>query len=420
MTETGIEKPPAANRSCEPSPVIVLNMFYSGLGIARAMAGKGVRVVGLSADPKVYGNFSRLCEVRRAPNSQDEPEALARFLIHACDGLQGAVIFPTRDADVLFLDRFRVLLGSKYRLCIPPPECLKKAINKYELARLAQGAGVATPRTLELNDSRDIPRVWREVGFPCVLKPVSAVQWRLADAWQKVGARKAVRIESKQQLVDEYQILCLASPRMLAQEWIEGATEQIVVLGGYADANSNLLAYFTARKIVQSPDDCGTGCIVRSEPLPQLVGLTERLLKALRYRGMAEVEFKYDSASRTYKLIEINTRHWDQHELGVAGGVNLTWTAYCDFIGRTVPQTGSAVNATWIAEDALLMRVLRSTFRPELRIPNLRNKLSSGRRIYGIYARKDPLPALKYFALTLCPSILKAAFARAVKGLRTA
>src|SRR5215831_10749206 len=65
----------------EEVPVIILNLFYTGLGIARDLAGCSMRVVGLSAHPKIFGNFTRLCEVRSAPNSQERPEALKEFLL---------------------------------------------------------------------------------------------------------------------------------------------------------------------------------------------------------------------------------------------------------------------------------------------------------------------------------------------------
>src|SRR6202035_1814639 len=122
-----------AHKRCDCPPVVILNMFYSGLGIARDLAGRGVRVIGLSADRKVYGNFTRLCEVRFAPNSQENPEELAEFLLRSSNDLWGAVIFPTRDADVLFLERFRSELEPRYRLAIPPSRCLRRTINKYEL-----------------------------------------------------------------------------------------------------------------------------------------------------------------------------------------------------------------------------------------------------------------------------------------------
>jgi len=80
------------------------------------------------------------------------------------------------------------------------------------------------------------------------------------------------------------------------------------VLGGYVDEHSEPLAYFTARKILQFPDDFGTGCLVQSESLPELVEPTKRLWLALQYEGMAEVEYKHDPRTDEYRLIEINTR----------------------------------------------------------------------------------------------------------------
>jgi predicted ATP-grasp superfamily ATP-dependent carboligase len=99
-------------------PVVILNLSYSGLGIARDMTGRGARVVGLSSDQNIYGNFTRACEVWLAPNASQEPEKLADFLLRAASLLGGAVVFPTSDFDVLFLDRFRSSLEPHYRLSI--------------------------------------------------------------------------------------------------------------------------------------------------------------------------------------------------------------------------------------------------------------------------------------------------------------
>ena len=98
--------------------VLILYMYHSGLGIARALSGKGMRVIGLSADPKIYGNFTRFCEVRRAPNSQDAPKQLLETLRNMADEFNGAVVFPTRDADVLFLDQFRSDYRPQYVLAL--------------------------------------------------------------------------------------------------------------------------------------------------------------------------------------------------------------------------------------------------------------------------------------------------------------
>ena len=87
MTNSAIALEPNASpavaleTASQSPPVLILNLFYSGLGIARDLAGRGIRVVGLSAHPRIYGNFTRFCQVRRSPNSQEQPEELAEFLL---------------------------------------------------------------------------------------------------------------------------------------------------------------------------------------------------------------------------------------------------------------------------------------------------------------------------------------------------
>ena len=409
---------PVTSTSGKLPPVIIMNLFYSGLAIARDMAGRGVRVVGLSAHPIIYGNFTRFCEVRSAPNSQEDSDELLRFLVEAAPELRGAVIFPTRDLDVLFLDRHRTELQQHYRLAIPSAECLQRFVNKNILARAAQQAGLGVPRTLALGSREELPRVAHEGGFPCVVKPVSSHHWRESNNWQQVGGRKAFLVNTPEELEKEYARVSVAHPEILVQEWIPGGTDNIVIVGAYVGKNSEPLAYFTARKIVQAPDDFGTGCIVRSEDIPDVLEPTIQLWKALGYRGMAEVEYKRDPRTGKLLLIEMNTRHWDQHALSRASGLNLSWTAYCDSIGMEVaPVKTRTVRATWIAEDAMLSYILQGIYHRNLKAGMLSSQLS-GPRTYGIFSWRDPWPFVRYFFTGMLPAITKQAVAALSRGAR--
>jgi D-aspartate ligase len=399
---------PRNARAMEKPPVMVMNMFYSGLGIARALAGRGVRVVGLSAHPHIYGNFTRLCEVRAAPNSYERPESLVDYLLEAVPELEGAVIFPTRDFDVLFLDRFRSELAPHYRLAIPPRACLSQVLDKAALSALARSAGVPTPRTLVVRDADELERLRHQIPFPCVVKPVQSAHWHERDNWRVVGERKAFLARSLDELRPEYERVRLAHPEVLLQEEIPGATRNIAVIGAYVGENSKPLAWFTARKLIQTPSDFGTGCIVRSEEIPELLAPTLRLWRALNYRGMAEVEYKRDAHTGEYRLIEMNTRHWDQHELGCASGANLTWTAYCHLTGQPVPDHRRPTNrAVWIAEDALLSHLLRNLSRRPRRLEFPFSELS-GRRLYGIFSWRDPWPFIRHLFTNMLPTLARA------------
>lgn len=385
-------------------PVIIMNMFYSGLAIARDLAGTGVRVIGLSSDPKAYGNFTRFCEVRRAPDSQSEPEKLAAFLQQAADGLKGAVIFPTRDADVVFLDRYRDELKD-YRISIPPRSALIQALDKGSLVRCAQAAGVPAPKSLVAHNAEDLKKVPTELGFPCVVKPVSSYMWRGEDKWQAVGCRKAFLADNWNDLSAEYERVSRVNPDVLVQEWIPGSTKDIAIMGAYFGENSEALGYFCARKLVQEPDDFGTGCVVQNVPLQEIVEPSVRLCKSLGYRGMAEIEYKRDEKTGEYKLIEINTRHWDWHQLAHMSGVNLTRVAYSDLTGHKLDAaTPAKPGGKWVAEDTLLLHSAAGIYNRRLTLRTVFRQLS-GPKIFGIFKWADPMPFIRFSISSMFPTM---------------
>src|SRR5580693_3884449 len=92
----------------EFAAAIVMNMFYTGLGIARSLGEQGITVIGLSSHRAACGNFTRYARIRSAPDSRKQPELLVKFLLDLGRDMRSrCVIFPTRDDDVLFLDQYR-------------------------------------------------------------------------------------------------------------------------------------------------------------------------------------------------------------------------------------------------------------------------------------------------------------------------
>jgi predicted ATP-grasp superfamily ATP-dependent carboligase len=220
-----------------------------------------------------------------------------------------------------------------------------------------------------------------------------------------VGGRKAFRVNNLIELQQTYERVSQARRDVLLQEWIPGDTDQIVVWGGYVQRDLEPVVFFTARKLVQSPSEFGTGCVVESDRIPDLLEPSVRLCRALGYEGIAEVEFKRDARDGTLKLIEVNARHWDWHQLGSASQVNVTWAAYCHLTGRPVQQGHLPVQrAKWVAEDAFLRHMLASLYANESGRPKMRSVLA-GQRIYGTFAWNDPLPFLRYSATTLFPAL---------------
>lgn len=380
-----------------PPVAVVMNMFYTGLGIARSLGKHGIPVIGLTSRRGIYGNFTRYAQVKFCPDSREEPEALVSYLLKLGEQFGcPAVIFPTRDDDVLFLDRYRERLSKYFLMAIPRSEVVTACLDKWETYQWAERSHVATPRCWQVENDVSLVRAVEEVTFPCVMKPVSAHLWRKHGNWKRVGARKAIAIFSAEELLREYAQISHADPRVLLQEIIPGPDDQLFVAACYLDKASSLVAGFTAQKLLQVPAGFGTGCIVQTVDRPELFAPAARLLRNMKFTGIAEVEFKWDSTSRQYKLIEINPRSWDQHTLGRACGIDLIYLAYCEHAGLPMPRVGPQTAGTkWVAEDVFFMTALHLLWRHDRNLLSL-FRLARGNRLLAIWSKTDPLPFIGY------------------------
>jgi predicted ATP-grasp superfamily ATP-dependent carboligase len=344
-----------------------MNLYYTGIGIARNLDGLGMDVFGLSAEPDAPGMRSRFFRhVYAVPSSRDEPRALYERLMQIRqEHALAPVVFPTRDADVLFLHDHTDPLTGLY--CLPPSrEAASLLMDKLRLAALAQECDIAVPKTALCSSEVELERAAAVFAFPLVIKPRMAEEWRRRGAWEEVGARKAILVDTLAQLRDEYRKVAAVSREVLLQEYVAGEDSDIVVCCCCIGRDGRWLGHFTGKKLRQNPPLFGTGCLVEATPVPEIIEPSRSLLEACRYSGLAEVEFKRDRASGRFVLIEINPRHWDQHELGRLVGVNLTRIAYEDWIGLLpepcLPDVGTR-RPRWIAEREALFLIARNTAR---------------------------------------------------------
>ena len=394
------------SHSASPATAVVMNMFYTGLGIARSLGEHGIPVIGLTAQRGIYGNFSRYSRTVVCADSREDPETLLTQLLALGKGLKcRAVLFPTRDHDLVFLDRFRAELEPYFLPVMPSSTALERCLNKWDTYQLALQERVATPRSWLIRNDRELQQAAETITYPCVVKPLAAHHWRSAGNWALVGARKAIGVASREALMAEYQAIARAEHRVLVQECIPGGDENLVVAACYVDRAGTFHAGFNARKLVQSPPGFGTGCVVESANRPELFERTIRLLRAMEFSGIAEVEYKLDARDGEYKLIEVNPRPWDQHRLGAACGVDLIHLAYCDFAGLPMPLVERAfAKKKWIAEETFILTALRLLWRRERGVGALL-RLVQGERIYGIWRLRDPLPFVAFVAM-LAPQLI--------------
>jgi len=388
-----------------------MNLFYTGLGIARSLGERGIPVIGLTAQRRTYGNFTRYASVRLSPDSRHEPYALRSYLLKLRKELVGrAIVFPTSDDDLVFLMRFRDELEQYFTLAIAPTAALEACLNKWETFRWAQKAGVAAPRCWLIESEKDLLAACVETKFPCVLKPLSSHYWHQGDNWDLVGGRKGFAVSTREELLSEYTSVARADRRVVLQDFVPGGDDSLHIAACYLDRQSRWVAGFTAQKLAQVPTGFGTGCIVQVTKRPELFEPSIRLLQAIQLTGIAEVEYKWDVAERVYKLIEVNPRPWDHHRLGSVANADLIFLAYAELAGLSLPEISARpAGQKWIAEDTFFTTVLRMLWR---RDPGLRSfaRLARGKRVYAVWSVRDPLPFVMYVFTRFLADLVSACF----------
>ena len=105
---------------------------------------------------------------------------------------------------------------------------------------------------------------------------------------------------------------------------------------------------------------------------PQLQDYSVRLLKALKWHGVAMVEYKYDDNDNLPKVMEINARFWGSLQLAIDAGVDFPYMLYRLIDeGDVEKQFGyrTGVKTRWFLGDVdiLLARLFKS--QAQLRLP---------------------------------------------------
>jgi predicted ATP-grasp superfamily ATP-dependent carboligase len=376
--------------------VVIMNLHYTGLGIARSLAGLPLDVVGVGADRTFFGGGSRHVRFLHSPDSALQPEACLRFLLDLAPSLRGPVVLlPTRDQDIDFIRRFREQLAPLYRYVAPGNDVLEQILDKAALHEIAAECGVSSPVSFTVESMQQLAAVRPQLVFPCIVKPLTASHWRAPKVWEIVRKNKAMIVKSWEELSAFYGSIVEDAPLVLIQEFIGGGDSSLVIFGSYRSPVDRSLTYFTGRKLLQWPPLTGSGVAVECKPIEAVIEPSRKLLERLDYIGVSEIEYKIDHVTGALKLIEINPRHWDQHSMGAVCGVDVTRALAHDVFGTpAVNGQQSARPAVWLAEDRygrLIVEQLRTrSFEGSMHRYVLRQKW-----VPAVMSWRDPGPFMR-------------------------
>lgn len=380
------------------------------LTVTRSLGRHGIRVVRIHPNHLDHSLQSRYCtKVAVSPDMYESESALVDYLLRLASGYQGKrVLIPASDDCAEFLGKHRAVLSVAYELCVARSEVMELLVNKRNQYEQAERLGVPIPETYFPRNQADADRLAAQIrNYPYVIKPLVAHTWRLASMQHVSEGRKAIRVGGPEELSKVYAAIGNGSRDVMLQEIIGGRDEQLFTFLGYFGKDGNPLAYCVRSKIRQLPVDFGYCTMTVSCHDDTVVEQSTRLLQGIGYSGICGVEYKLDSTTGQYKLIEINARPVNTLGLAPACGVDIPYIAYRDMRGEAVePVTDWRDGVTWYRawEDFLAVRELRRKGGPGYLpwLTSLRGKCTE-----AVLASDDVKPAWCYYGEVLATEVSK-------------
>jgi predicted ATP-grasp superfamily ATP-dependent carboligase len=370
-----------AAKAPRPAALVLECSYVNGLSAIRSLAGFDVPVIALDHRRQALGLRSRLAVPIVCPPPHEQPEEFAGLLAELCEALpHGAVVFPTHDEYLVAVNRST---STALRLPFGPRELIEPIQAKRFQYDAAARAGVLLPATFHPADEEAAVQAAAMLRYPAVMKPSEGAGFKRRHGIPLVVAHDA------EELIEAYRLGAEFAPML--QEQIPGGDETLWTVGSYVSADGAVPGIFCGRKLLQAPAGVGTCRVGIAEWDDEAVDGARRLLHALGFHGISQVEYKRDPRDGTLRLMEVNARLWQWHSLAAACGVDVVQIAYRDAIGEPVSARTSrgTDGRRWVA----LVRHLRESRRERL---GLRGTLAPLRPPFTepVFSLRDPMPAI--------------------------
>jgi predicted ATP-grasp superfamily ATP-dependent carboligase len=230
----------------------------------------------------------------------------------------GTLVLPLTERTTLPVSACRdLILTAGGRLVLPDHATVLRAFDKHQTTRLAESLGIAVPRTQLIHDHAEAIKLASEINYPVVMKPCTSEEVCAAGQVRATGA--PVYAQSPGEFLSGYEKLGSRCSRVLAQEFVEGSGSGYFALMRHGELRAEF-AHQRLRDV--RPTGSGSSLRMSIEPDPKLREAGLAILQALRWHGVAMVEFRI-RPDGTPVFLEVNGRFWISLALAVYAGADF-------------------------------------------------------------------------------------------------
>lgn len=360
------------------------------VSIIRSLGKRGIEVVVAENTRWALGGFSKYCKkLLVCPSPIRHPDQWLHWLIKELSQNRYDMLMPVSGYCAEVIAKNLKIIEKYTKVGICDYSTWIKANNKAQTIKLAMQHQIPCPETHIISDLDEVEKLAKEVRYPIVIKPT-----------ESTGSRGIVYVHKKDDLVREYLKIHSAFPFPMLQEFIPPGGKSYGVFFLF-DRNHEVKAVFAHKRLREFPVRGGPSTLRESVYKPELVKMSEKLLRAINWYGVAMVEYKEDPRDGLCKIMEINPRFWGSLPLAIAAGVDFPYMLYkmvVDGDVESVLDYPEGTRCRWLLPGDIL-HFLTNPKRFKLE-PSFFN-FSKNNRTDDFISWEDPGPTFGFFLIAL-------------------
>lgn len=294
------------------------------LGAVRFLARNGYQVdaIGFSRCLSAWSRYLSRISYEQADFSEEQFDKFLNFL----NKEKYDVILPIGAKSVKLIAYHRDEIENYCKVPIADYDKISICLEKTKTYSLAHDIGLNVPETWSFSSVEELKNNLRDIMFPVVIKGNS-----------EIVKDKPMYAFNKDKLLDILKIwgshiLFPKKTFPIIQQYIEGSGYGFFALY----QNGVCKRIFMHKRIRQTPPSGGPSCCAISVYEKDLKQAGMNILNALKWHGVAMVEFKKDKRTGRFYLMEINPKFWGSLDLALASGVNFPVLAVSMAMGEDI------------------------------------------------------------------------------------
>jgi predicted ATP-grasp superfamily ATP-dependent carboligase len=269
--------------------------------------------------------FSRHCRLYKFLPSGSDHKTRLNALAEIAKRVHADIILPVSEEGVLFATTQREGLSQLAALPpIPDIDSLQIARNKWLLNQFACQHDLPVPKSALVTLDPDFDQRISNLEYPVLLKPTSLTD---GQGIQRFDTPSDLRGFLKSQ--DE----TLFKDKYFVQTYVPGSDLGLSVLC----QNGEILAFTIQRGIISETQRFGPLMALEFIRQDDVLEIGQKLLSALRWNGIAQIDFRRDSRDGQVKILEMNARYWGSLLGSLVAGVNFPYLACLAAQGISFP-----------------------------------------------------------------------------------